>query len=212
VSAVVSMMVGGHERVAYTVEHRGNCVLIHGDVPASAFAVLSQLASPEAVMDPDVARMYGVTFAMGMPDDLEALRSAGVPAAEQHIRASAPGLSEDAVHWLAGGERGMSSEAIFTFLTGIDCTGRIRLHDLPRSYDHPYDPGDFRRCRLLLEQVPELVPLFPRMAGASPQWSALVHAWPAICATMDAECPSWRGASEQYAHQTYELIKKAIGR
>lgn len=70
-------LIGGHERVAYTVEHRGGCVLITGAVPLGAMAVLCQLVPENAVMDADAATTLGVTFALGMPEDLQALRAAG---------------------------------------------------------------------------------------------------------------------------------------
>lgn len=196
----------GNERSAYTVEHIGNCVLITGEVPADAFQALAGLAPKKAVLDPDVARMYGANFAFGLPDDLSALRSAGAPAAERRERHANPGLSEAAVKWLAHGERGISSDTIFTVLTGIEALKGWRK-------DHPYDPSDFRRCQLLLEQVPELQPIFGRMARESDTWDRLVKAWPDIVATMDEEAPGWRdGKTGKRADKAYELIKKAIGR
>ena len=198
-------MIGGHERVAYTVEHRGRCVLITGAVPETAIVELARLAPEDSVMDADAARLLGVTFAFGPAEELDALKAGAAEAALRLERIRNPGLSEAAVKWLAGGQRGVSSETIFTHLTGIDALGGWRKN-------HPYDTADFRRCRLLLEQVPELVPLLPRMAEASPQWSALVEQWDTICATMDEEAPEWREGRGQKAPKTYDLIKRAIGR
>lgn len=195
---------GGNQRVAYTVEHRGNCVLITGGVPAGAFHALTMLAPKKSVLDPDVARIYGANFAFGLRADLEVLRQAGSAAAEQRERQANPGLSEDAVRWLARGERGASSNTIFAHLTCIDALAGDRK-------DHPYDPDDFRRCRLLLEQVPSLVPLFHRMASVSTEWSNLVEQWPAICDTMDTESPEWR-KRRGAASNTYDLIQRAISR
>lgn len=198
-------MIGGHERVAYTVEHRGRCVLIAGAVPATALSVLAGLVPEGSVMGSDAARLLGVTFAFGPGEELDALKEGAAEAALRRERSRNPGPSEAAVKWLAGGKRGISSETIFTHLTGIDALGDWRK-------DHPHDPADFRRCRLLLEQVPELVPLFPRMAEVSPQWATLVEQWDTICATMDAEAPNWRDGKGQIAPKTYDLIKSAIGR
>ena len=198
-------MIGGHERVAYTVEHRGNCVLITGAVPATALSALAKLVPEDSVMDSDAARLLGVTFAFGPGEELDTLKEGAADAALRHERARNPGISEAATKWLAGGQRGISSETIFTHLTGIDALGDWRK-------DHPHDSADFRRCRLLLEQVPELVPLFPRMAEVSPQWAALVEQWDTICATMDEEAPAWREGRGQRCPKTYDLIKQAIGR
>lgn len=198
-------LIGGHERVAYTIEHRGGCVLITGAVPMDKFGVLTMLAPKNAVMDADAATVLGVTFAFGLPDDLQALRAAATPSYERAIRQNNPGLSEAATLWLAHGERGISSETMFTSLTGVDALGS-------HGARHPYDPADFRRCRLLLEAVPELQPLLPNMAKVSPAWAGLVKAWADICNTMDNETPNWRSPKGEHAPLTYQLIKTAIGR
>jgi len=206
-----SNFIGGHERIAYTIEHRGSCVLITGAVPLGAMGALCQLAPKNAVMDADAATVLGVTFAIGLADDLRALRAAATPSYERTIRQQQPRLSEAAIAWLAKGERGMSSEAMFERLTGEKCTRESPSRDARTA--HPYDPDDLRRCRLLLEWVPELQPLLPSMAKVSPAWAGLVEAWDDICATMDAECPDWRNPRRgSSAPKTYQLIKQAIGR
>jgi hypothetical protein len=204
-----AQIIGGHERTAYTVEHRGNCVLITGAVPMSAFGTLANLAPPGSVMDPDAARVLGVTFAMGPQDELAELRAAGAANAERHERAKNPGLSEAATRWLGSGERGISSNFIFNQLTGIDSMGGW---DTERNC-YPYDPSDFRRCQLLLEQVPELQATFGDMALVSDEWARLVKSWPDIIAALDQEAPTWRdGTTGKHAPTAYQLIKKAIGR
>lgn len=181
-------------------------ILAYGPQPVSFLADAQKLAGKDAVISPDVARMAGATIAAGNPHQLAELRARLVAGSLQKERSANPGLSEAATRWLASGERGMSSEMIFTHLTGTaTLSGR-------RKY-HPYDPADFRRCQLLLEQVPELQLLFPRMAEVSPEWAALVAAWPAIIAAMDREVPGWRdGRTSGMAHEAYAIIKRAIGR
>ena len=49
--------------------------------------------------------------------------------------------------WLALGERGISSEAIALTALGV--------HPIGHDASWPHDPGDLRRCLLLLEEVPE---------------------------------------------------------
>lgn len=164
----------------------------------------SKLCGKDAVMDSNVARMAGATMAAGSPQALAALRKQLEAGALEAAKEASPSLSEAATKWLASGERGVSSDTLFTHLTGIDALRGWRK-------DHPYDPADLRRCRLLLEQVPELVSEFPRMAKVSKAWAALVREWDTICATMDEEAPNWRTKGERAA-KTYELIKQAIGR
>ena len=202
-------MIGGHERVAYTVEHRGNCVLITGAVPMAAFGTLAQLAPEGSVMDQNCARVWGANFAFGPEGELAELRAAGAENAYRHERAKNPTISDAAVRWLAGGERGISSNYIFTRLTGINA---MDGWDTERDC-YPHDPADFRRCQLLLEQVPEFQHWFKDMRAASPVWGRLVEAWPAIIAAMDEETPGWRdGKTRQKATKAYNLIKAAIGR
>jgi hypothetical protein len=211
VSAGVQAVVGGNERVAYTIEHRGDCILIDGEVPMSAFGTLVMLAPNDSVMDPDAARMLGVTFAFGPADQMEALKATRADAETKHQGAMFPQLSPGAQRWLASGQRGMSSEALFTRLSGVNCTSGAS--DGVARVDHPYDPDDFRRCRLMLEACPELEANLNEAAGMSQQWAALIQVWGTLCDSMDWESPDWRNPKKgSRAPATYQLIKKAIGR
>lgn len=156
----------------FTVEERGNCVLVFGALSASGMKGVAVFAPEHGKF---VQRQYAKT-----------------------------GLSEAAIDWLASGARGNSSETMFTHLTGVDANRGSRN-------ENPYDPDDMRRCRLLLEQVPELASSLPKMATVSKQWARLVHDWDLICATMDQECADWR-AGKGSAPKTYNLIKIALGR
>lgn len=111
--------------------------------------------------------------------------------------------SSDMVNWLASGERGISSNTMFTHLTGINALRQWRM-------DVPHDPDDLRRCRLLLEQVPELAARFPLMRDVSPEWARLVNIWPELCAAMDAEVPDWRAGLSRAAQKTFVMIQNAI--
>jgi len=110
-------------------------------------------------------------------------------------------LSEAAKTWLAEGERGVSSETIFSEMTGIPVVGRHGGHP-------PCDPSDFRRCHLLLEAVPEFKARLAEMAGVSQVWARLVEKWDEIVASLDAEVPEWRsGRSRGAATGTYRMMK-----
>src|SRR3546814_9427646 len=85
-------------------------------------------------------------------------------------------VSEAAARWLVQGERGLSSMAIFSHLTGYP----------GNKQNHPRDPDDLRRCRKLLEQVPEFrSPRFDLMANVSEIWSGFVTQWDDLCEVMD---------------------------
>ncbi|MFS0716865.1 hypothetical protein ABC337_15375 [Arthrobacter sp. 1P04PC] len=104
--------------------------------------------------------------------------------------------------WLMFGERGVSSEAIVGHLV----YGKVR-----GGFNDPADPADFRRCELLLRQVPLLRLELPRMAEVSTRWAALSANWDKIAALLEEEVPNvWeplgyrRGGS---APRTYDLMK-----
>jgi hypothetical protein len=106
--------------------------------------------------------------------------------------------------WLASGETGLSSEAMFWRFVQIYGVRDLRVH--PK--DHPYDPDDLKRCRLLLEQVPEFAAFLPAMADMSSTWKRLVDHWDELCSLMDAECPDWRDGRFVSPTKTYALMQK----
>lgn len=97
----------------------------------------------------------------------------------------APRISSAALDWLSHGSRGISSNTIFSHVTGLDV-----LHGTAAS--HPHDPADFRRCRLLLDQVTEVAVGFHKMRTLTPTWAALVDHWDELCQIMDKETPRWK--------------------
>lgn len=166
------------------ITERDGCTLIFGTVPLAKLAAITKRASAGAVLDTDLARMAGAAMAFGPPDACDALKATLAGKLKQDTARQHPGLSDAASAWLAAGERGMSSDAIFHQLTGINTGAQL---------DHPSDPADLRRCRLLLEAVPEFATRFKAvMATVSPHWAALVEAWDSLCETMDGEAPDWR--------------------
>lgn len=50
----------------------------------------------------------------------------------------------------------------------------------------------YRRCRLLLEQVPELAARVHELSAISPAWAGIAPAWRKICEHMDQEAPDWQ--------------------
>lgn len=102
-------------------------------------------------------------------------------------------IPDTAIKWLDHGERGTSSEAIFSHLTGIP---------LGRGMWPPADAGDLRRCRVLLAQVPEFAARLSEMAALSTPWARLVERWDEVCAVMDEE-----SRTGHYHPRTYELIQ-----
>lgn len=185
----------------YTIQHKNGCLLIKGEVPAGDFATVTKLAPKRSVMDPDVAHLYGVNFAIGLPAALAELKSMAVPAFEVAIRHNNPSMPANQVKWLATGDRGLSSNTLFFYATGYDAR-RDGWGD-----HHPHDPSDLARCRHLLEACPELVSCLPRVAAAGSEWAALVANWDELCTLMDAEAPKWREGRGKTA-KTYEFMRQ----
>jgi hypothetical protein len=79
-------------------------------------------------------------------------------------------ITNNAKQWLAHGHRGLSSEAIFSKMTGMALS---RLW----QNQHPCDPADFKRCMDLLDMVPEFANRMQEMKEVSEQWAAVVDHW-----------------------------------
>lgn len=190
----------------YTIERRDACVLVYGAIPAEDFSTIAKLVSKKSVVSPDVAHMAGANFAFGLPDDLDHLRAVLRDDAEAR-EASKPansGLSPGAIKWLASGERGVSSDTLFSVLTGVDAMNGF-------AKCHPWDPADFRRCALLLDQCPDLRENLDMMRAVSPTWNALVDRWNEISLSMAAELGDWRNPNgNKSAKKTYALIQSII--
>lgn len=110
--------------------------------------------------------------------------------------------------WLAAGERGLSSEAIVSHLTGHQVGSPFAGRSNRR--DHPWDPDDFRRCQLLLKACPLAALAFDQMRTASPQWARLVDAWDEIHATIESECPDYLARPRGEAPKGYRLMKQVL--
>lgn len=109
-------------------------------------------------------------------------------------------LPDGANKWLRNGERGVSSETIFSHLTGIPVCGSWQ--------SPPFDPGDLRRCLLLVEAVPAFRAELPRMAELGPHWAVIVEHWDELCCLMDSEVPRWREGHGGKAPRTYERMRQ----
>lgn len=192
--------------VNYRIEQHGNCILVLGAVPVSKFLALTKLVPKNSVMDTHLARVAGASFAMGPREETKALVASmsGVAIEKARVLYADTGLSDDAVRWIAVGERGSSSDAIFYKLTGI------RPHNMNGDTSaHPLDPDDLGRCRRLLEQVPELAARIGEMSSVSRKWAVLVAKWDEICRTMDDESSEWRDGKGS-APKAYAIMEECL--
>ncbi len=102
-------------------------------------------------------------------------------------------LTERYASWLYGNDTGMSSEAIFHFMTlGI------------KGGNTPADPDDLGRCLRLLERFPEWRKRMPEMADCSPEWAAMVPHWGLLETTFLSEVGGLRRSGS--APKTYDMM------
>lgn len=99
-------------------------------------------------------------------------------------------ITENINNWLKNGERGISSEAIVSHLTGINIVKRLG------STDYPKDPADLNRCVKLLEAAPEIRKEMHLMREVCDVWAKLVDSWDYLesllkeeIAQNDGRCP-----------------------
>lgn len=190
----------------YTIGHRGGCVMVYGAFPIRALSALVELVDNprKALMATTLARMMDATVAFGSPEDVADLVAELTPGAiatwKQKIHGL--GLPEGSAEWLAIGEQGASSCAMFQTLTGyqLDAEGAA-----------PSDPSDLRRCLLLFEAVPDLRKNLAAMNTVSGTWAALVARWDDLVKTLDAEAPEWREPTKKTKWgNTYDLMQTII--
>ena len=110
-------------------------------------------------------------------------------------------LPSGANEWLAHGNRGISSNAIFTVLAGLNVVGNWGLWP-------PADPADFVRCEKLLRAVPAFRERLCEMSKVSPVWAGLVAHWDDLVTSLDEEIPDVWGQGQGMAPSTYRLMQK----
>jgi hypothetical protein len=195
----------------YRVERRDGCTLIFGSMPMSEFAALANVQGNGAVLSTDLAQLTGATFAWGPSADVDALvAQLRAQALERLPPAEPTDPAAQQRRWLAVGEHGMSSCAIFVKLTGLP----HRMLSDERGFPHPLDPDDLRRCLLLLRAVPSLAPRIGEMAACSPQWAALAGAWDELTRLFAAELAPAHWEQPPHgamAPKTYARMRALLG-
>jgi hypothetical protein len=177
--------------------------MIFGPVPITDMVKL--MAPPfgeEWIMDMNLALKLGATLVFGQKADLKLMAASDDVKSRilDHQKKALNGVrvSDTAFAWMVGGERGKSSDSMFGFLAGVKSMQHAA---------HPRDAADFRRCRLLLEQVPEFNDRRQALAKLSDVWGDFVSKWDELCAVMDAEAPAWREKAG-FASKTDQALQK----
>lgn len=118
-------------------------------------------------------------------------------------------LPPAAINWLANGERGVSSNSLLSVMYDIDALG-------DGCRDAPHDPADLRRCRLLVDALPDgrtrLLSVSNVLATARSRVAILktIEHWDVLCAVMDAEVPDYRHPEGRSAPKTYAAMKALV--
>lgn len=203
----------------YRLEIVDGCVLVFGNLPIDHFSRITKLCddTPEdrAVLSPYLAKLAGANLAFGPQSALEKmeLQYRKDFDLERFFREKLGKTQAEATpadYWLAVGEDGLSSLALFAAL----------FPDYPQSqqwgnkagWPYPRDPDDLRRCLLLLRQVQGAnLSLLVAMRDKSAEWSALADHWQELVDTFTAEFPmeQWeerRGS----APKTYALMVRIL--
>ncbi len=107
-------------------------------------------------------------------------------------------MNDKILKWFASGKVGISSKAMACAVIGLP------QHGFDKSM--PYDPADFNRCLLLLDEVPEIREKFDTIAALSKSWERLILRWDEVEKTfLDEVGLDW--VKGNMAHKTYELMK-----
>lgn len=188
-------------------ENIDGCIVVKNNIPLDALASIMKKAPKNAIMDTDLARMLDALIVIGTKEQTESLKKklSNPNLLSTTKKYASCGLSNPAIEWLANGEQGLSSMAMFYAITGARPE---RLHDGDEAA-HPWDPADLRRCRLLAEHVPEINDGIGKVASLSPVWNRLIKAWDEICRKMDEESPDWR-SNHGTCPETYKIMKNII--
>lgn len=113
-------------------------------------------------------------------------------------------IKERMKFWLKYGERGVSSETMFSVL-GVDNFGEdICWCRSSFDYCHPYDPDDFRRCYLLLKMIPEWKSELYKLGHISPAWRNLVNNWDKLTEMLEEQMKTKK------PNGMYELMQECI--
>lgn len=170
----------------------------------SELGVLLRKAPRGSALDTVLATRLGALYVFGLPGDLkklDALASSDEMVALLGMAVNY-GISPELLGWIERGERGTSSNTIFSVITGFPLIPKLH-------YSTPCDADDFRRCRLLCETSTEMVSKLHLMNKISPAWNRLVSEWVNIYRLMDEETPQWRYGKGN-TPRTNSLIKGLV--
>ena len=196
----------------YTVRHEQGCTFVYGPIPIADFVKLTRSGTAGDIIDVHLGRLARATCVFGQREACRALYARYEAQERARVLAQYPMLDPPAQEWLAVGDQGASSAALFFHWTGVR---PYFVQCGPASAQTPSaaprDSEDFARCQRLLEQVPAFAARLTEARTLSPIWARLVDAWPALTEMLDGEAPDWRTAEHWWAPKTSERLAALIG-
>ena len=111
-------------------------------------------------------------------------------------------IQERARDWISNGEVGTSSKTIWCAFTGAP--------DPKHGACYPYDPDDFRRCRRLLEIIPEWRAQLHVVVARFPWFKPFADRWEEFDALYEAEAKSGQAPKLYSAMQVARKEAEAI--
>ena len=179
-----------------------NVKLVFGSIPVSDMYAIIASCPKGSVASITAAKMADATFAFGLDADCQKFQVRIYPNRLIATKNLYPNLSSQAQEWIASFKGGSSSFALFFKATGISLSNCA-------LDSYPHDASDFKRCRILIESVPEIYGILFKMTSVSKVWANFVKHWIGICNCMDSEVPNWRFRSDD-APNTNKMIQNII--
>lgn len=162
----------------YEIIDRCGCVLIRGRVPMrKMFALIECCPHGTQFADIDTAYMASADFVAGRPQDIyqlrQELKSESMRRLKAFLQDISDRLSQEAMEWLAWGNKCASSASAFYISTGI----MPPAYQSSLIYNEPYHPknsADIHRFIILESEVPEVREKLENIRESSKGWCAVV--------------------------------------
>ena len=107
------------------------------------------------------------------------------------LRAGAS-VQDRVIAWFLTGATGVSAFSIVAHMTGNATEFRRE-----EGIHHPLDRGDFIRCELLLQAIPEFRPRLAEMGFYSWQWKRLIRNWERMAASSEVADAEFRALCDE---------------
>lgn len=206
-SAGFSVSAGASAGASFTVEKLpGDVTVVFGAIPVTDLTRLMRGMGRGTMVSLFLADQLDAAMVFGPKHAIERLTADPPPPRGRTLTdlaaAQAAGLSHEACSWLRSGQRGESSRALFSYLTGLD----VRRGHAGAAYAHPRDSDDFSRCAWLVRSVPEVRDGLPKAAGMSCTWARIVEAWPTLDALIEPAGASYSAHARRECTDRLRLV------